>query len=354
MKFIFLFLRVEKIKKMKFRNASLLAILFLGFILLINKSKFFSSEEFYKTTTGLNVRAGAGTNYPIEFTLDKDDEIEIISNIGSWYKISRDNKIGFVNGKYLTKGSKLDLSNDLFSSQNLTGFFYFIALSLFAIIVPISIKFYKKRKDNALLETTTDLSRGTPSEKDLVLKLIKNGIPSEHIFHDILIQKEDKSFCQVDLVVITDVGILVIEVKDYSGWIFGKGNDFEWTKTLAGGKHKYVFQNPIIQNKNHIIHVKKQLDMYGDMPYYSLIVFYGNCVLKNINFIPKETYIVKSSRVLDVIQTISKENTPYDYHNFEDVINFLNSAKIKGGILDYQHQHVENINDMLGKNRIFD
>lgn len=340
---------------MKYKNASLLILLFLIFIVLVNKVRFFTSEEYYKTTTGLNVRTGAGTNYPITFILNKGDEIEIISNSGIWYKISSDNKIGFVNGKYLIKDSRISISNNLISSNELTNSLYVIPLIIVSIIiVPFCVRLYKKRKDNALLVTTTDLSRGTPSEKDLVLKLIKNGIPSEHIFHDILIQKEDKSFCQVDLVVMTDVGILVIEVKDYSGWIFGKGNDFEWTKTLAGGKHKYVFQNPVTQNKNHIVNIKKHLDEFGNIPYYSLIVFYGNCVLKNINFIPKETYIVKSSRVLDVIKTISQENTPYDYHSFEDVINFLNSAKIRGGILDYQHQHVENINDMLGKNRIFD
>lgn len=340
---------------MKYKNAPFIIILFLGFILFVNREKFLSSEEFYKTTTGLNVRMGAGTNYPIAFTLDKDDEIEIISNIGSWYKISNNNKIGYVNGKYLIKDNRLRFSTDLLSSSHITSFLYLIVFGLLVIIaIPFCIKFYNRRKDKKLLKTTTDLSRGTSSERDLVLKLIRNGIPPEHIFHDILIQKEDKSFCQVDLVVTTDVGILVIEVKDYSGWIFGKGNDLEWTKTLAGGKNKYVFQNPVTQNKNHIVNIKKHLDEFGNIPYYSLIVFYGDCVLKNINFIPKETYIVKSSRVLDVIQTISKENTPYNYHNFEDVINFLNTTKIKGGVLEYQNQHIENINDMLGKNRIFD
>ena len=81
--------------------------------------------------------------------------------------------------------------------------------------------------------------RGTGSERSLVLKLLKSGIPSETIFHDLIIKKGNNKFSQVDIVLATTQGIIIIEVKDYSGWIFGNGNQTNWTpvstlKSLPG------------------------------------------------------------------------------------------------------------------------
>lgn len=38
-------------------------------------------------------------------------------------------------------------------------------------------------------------------------------------------------------------GIIVIEVKDFSGWIFGNGNYFYWIKVLVYGEKKFRFYN---------------------------------------------------------------------------------------------------------------
>ena len=88
------------------------------------------------------------------------------------------------------------------------------------------------------------IKRGTWSERDLVLTLLKHGIPAEMIFYDLYLQKYDGNFSQIDLVVIADVGIIVFEVKDYSGWIYGTGYEQRWTKVLAYDKEKYRFYNP--------------------------------------------------------------------------------------------------------------
>lgn len=122
------------------------------------------------------------------------------------------------------------------------------------------------------------------------------------------LKKDNGDFSQIDLVVITDVGIIVFEVKDYSGWIFGSGNQSQWTKVLAYGKQKYRFYNPIMQNNRHMENLRKQLNQYENVPFYSVVVFYGNCVLKDVNFIPNGTFLVKSHRVLEVMRTIIKNN----------------------------------------------
>lgn len=109
-------------------------------------------------------------------------------------------------------------------------------LGLFVIVIFLFLR--RKHKDRTLLRTVTDLSRGTWSERDLVLKLLKHGIPPLILFHDLYVKKRSGRFAQIDLVLPTKVGIIVFEVKDYSGWIFGKGYQNYWTQVLAYGEEK--------------------------------------------------------------------------------------------------------------------
>ncbi|MDR1006402.1 MAG: NERD domain-containing protein [Bacteroidales bacterium] len=218
-----------------------------------------------------------------------------------------------------------------------------------------SLEVYRKllEADRKLLETVTNLDRGTNAERDMVLKFLKHGIASQTIFHDLYLKKYNGNFSQIDLVVATKVGIIVFEIKDYSGWIFGNGYHSQWTQILAYGKQKYRFYNPIMQNNKHITELKKQLKQ-TNVPFFSVIVFYGDCVLKDISFVPDRTYIVKQTRVFDVIDFIMKNNIPAHYTNKIEVINILKEAVKNGESKDIRIQHIENINDMLGKDRIFD
>jgi hypothetical protein len=58
-----------------------------------------------------------------------------------------------------------------------------------AIFLTGLIRLLIKIRDKKLLETVTKSYRGTKSERDLVLKLLKNGIPAQTIFHDLYVKK---------------------------------------------------------------------------------------------------------------------------------------------------------------------
>lgn len=226
------------------------------------------------------------------------------------------------------------------------------------IIVPLLIIgfifIFKNVRDYRLLKTVTSPNRGTRSERDLVLKLLKHGVPFGNIYHDLYLKKHSGEYSQIDLVVLTTFGIMVFEIKEYSGWIYGNGNHSQWSKVLAYGKNKYRFYNPIMQNSKHIQDLKNQLKKFGSIPFYSIIVFYGNCVLKDISFVPKGTYIVNPNRVIEVMRIIEKENEPVFYKNRSEVNGVLKNAVINGENGEIRKQHIEYINDMLGRHRIFD
>ena len=227
-----------------------------------------------------------------------------------------------------------------------------IFIGIVSLVVFILI--FREIRDKKLLETVTKRNRGTRTERDLVLKFLKYGIPAQTIFHDLYVKKHNENFSQIDLVVETKVGIIVLEVKDYSGWIFGAGHNSQWTQVLAYGKRKYRLYNPIMQNSKHISDLKKLLRQFDTVPFYSIVVFYGNCVLKDINSLPNGTFLVKSNRVLELIETLMKNNELARYTNKNEIVRILKEAVKNGEDKETQVQHIKNVREMLGKNGIFD
>ena len=213
-----------------------------------------------------------------------------------------------------------------------------IAIVVIVTIVAYLIIMLPRYINNKRIRSVTQLSRGTQAERIMVLTLLHLGVAPEVIFHDLYVKKFSGEYSQVDLVVITNVGVIVIEVKDYSGWIFGNGRDTRWTQVLAYGKQKYHFYNPVMQNNKHIVELKKKIKQ--NIPFYSVIVFYGDCELKNISLIPNGTYIAKSSRVADVLQSILTENKAVKYTNMHEVISALGEAVQNGSNREIRRQHI--------------
>lgn len=227
-----------------------------------------------------------------------------------------------------------------------------IGLCIFVLLIFYAI--FIKLRDRKLLYSVTKPNRGTSSERDLVLKLLKLEVPAQAIFHDLYVKKSDGKYSQIDLVVAAKTGIIVFEVKDYSGWIFGNAKNREWTQVLAYGEVKHRFYNPVMQNNSHIIALRKQLKQFNNIPFYSVIVFYGDCVLKEVSFVPDGTYLVYSESTNEVMDFLLHKNTLASYSDKFEVVRVLREAVQNGENRKIQNQHIENIQDMLGKQRIYD
>ena len=73
------------------------------------------------------------------------------------------------------------------------------------------------------------------SERRLVISMLRRGVHPKAIFHDLYLQKRNGEFSQIGIVVATPQGLLAIEVKDYSGWLFGNEKRRYWTQILNYG-----------------------------------------------------------------------------------------------------------------------
>ena len=211
------------------------------------------------------------------------------------------------------------------------------------IIVIIIFKWWKDKKDRELLQTVTTLDSGTRSERMIVLALLKHGISPLAIFHDVYIEKLNGHFSQVDVVVCTKVGVIVIEDKHFGGWIFGNGSSTNWTQVMAFGNEKYKFYNPIKQNEKHIAQLKKLLN--ENVLFFSVIVFSGNSELKDISGVPNDTYIIKSHQLLSLVQNILNTNEQIKYANNSLVATKLKQSVDNGRNLDIRTKHIQNIRE---------
>lgn len=195
----------------------------------------------------------------------------------------------------------------------------------------------------ALLRLVTDPDRGTSSERKLIIKLLKSGVPPITIFHDLYIEKSNGHYAQIDAVVVTSVGIIVFEVKDYKGWIFGKGYQKYWTQVLSYGRQKYRFYNPVMQNAGHIEALRKYLAGIADVPMYSAIIFFGRCSFRDISYIPDSVCIGYASDLNNMMYEITASGSQAYYKDKRGVINKLRSAVARGDDEEVVDRHIRNV-----------
>lgn len=205
-----------------------------------------------------------------------------------------------------------------------------------------------------LYEMITSPDRGTPSERHLVSNLLASGFKPTAIYHDLMIDTGNGKTAQIDIVVATDAGLIVIEVKDFIGWIFGKGNQDYWTQVSGYGKYRNRFYNPFKQNEGHIKALRRLSPQMAALPMYSLVVFAGDCELKDVNFIPHDCYLSTFYWSIKAVYDIIENHPSARYTDRWEVANLLKAAVERGGNTFLQEQHIYDIHDMLGTNRKYE
>lgn len=122
---------------------------------------------------------------------------------------------------------------------------------------------------------------------------------------NIFIPKTGHEVTEIDMVLVGPFGVLVIESKNFSGWIFGHEAQKYWTQTLPVGRgrsHKEHFYNPIFQNDSHIRHLR--LLVGQDVPLWSLIVFSDRCSFVNLNVNRPDVCVVRRRHVVSVVSKL--------------------------------------------------
>lgn len=131
---------------------------------------------------------------------------------------------------------------------------------------------------------------------------------------------------EIDMILITKKGVIVIESKNYSGWIFGNERNTNWTQTFPAGygrSHKFRFYNPIRQNNNHIKQLARLIQT--KVPYYfSIVVFSDECTLKDITINSQRVTVLYQSQLNDEVERMMREERDiFSQMKVEEIYNQL-------------------------------
>ena len=228
---------------------------------------------------------------------------------------------------------------------------------IFALVLALLLifKIWRRIHNNKIIAESTDLHRGTAAERNIILILRKFGILPQDIYHDLYFRRRNGAYVQVDMVVPTEAGIIVFELKDYSGWLFGDGEHKKWTQILNYGKVKNYFYNPIMQNEGHIFHMRELCPQLQNVPIYSVIVFSGNCELRKIKNIPRGTHLIYDYQLKSVLKDIFRHPT-VSYPKAE-IVRFLEQGKANGADSRIVAEHINYVRsrhgDDYGSSRAF-
>ena len=105
------------------------------------------------------------------------------------------------------------------------------------------------------------------------IKSVSKGI----VFKDIYVDGSH-GVQQIDIIAVTEKGVLVVEKKTYIGLIVGKAYDKQWTVVVGWGKKKFSMKNPHHQNYGHIMALHEKFPALKDK-FIDLVIFGNNAKL---------------------------------------------------------------------------
>ena len=223
-------------------------------------------------------------------------------------------------------------------------------LGLFGVIY--LIKYVEaKRFDSSIYksETNVALSRikkdvGLYGEYLTSLELEK--VPDySKILINAYIPKGKNQTTECDLIFIHETGIYVLESKNYSGWIFGKDEDFKWTQTFPNGK-KQPFYNPLKQNETHVKALHELLNEYPRKVFKSVIVFSNRCKLKKLSVVNEDIVICRREELVSRLKQYIK-NQPKIFNQNEMDSIYLKVKPYCNVIDEIKEQHIQNIKNQI-------
>ena len=150
-----------------------------------------------------------------------------------------------------------------------------------------------------LVKAFSSKSIGNLGERRVAKMLSK--LPADYKVYNNVIIPSYSGTSQIDHLVISKYGIFVIETKNYSGVIYGNENSEYWKQCFYRTKFEMV--NPVRQNHNHVMALKKVFSGLPEIPIHSIIAFVGSA---DLNIDVYSAHIVFGSELLDKIMLLSK------------------------------------------------
>lgn len=182
---------------------------------------------------------------------------------------------------------------------------------------------------------TSTVFKGWYGEYIFYLKIKRITKVDGKIIRNIIVpKKNDNSITsQIDTLIISRRGIFVVEVKNFSGKIYGNDKSKEWTQCFNYGKQKYKFYSPVKQNLTHLKRIKEHLN--DELDLHSIVVFINSDISSvESNY----TYDIKS-----FMDFYNNKKILYSNEQIEYIYNYF--IGFKRNKIKTTRQHIENIKE---------
>lgn len=194
-------------------------------------------------------------------------------------------------------------------------------------------------------------NKGKISEHRIANRLKKDSLHRRtgKVIGNLYVPKTNGGTAEIDMVYITKKGIIVVENKNYAGYIFGRQGDKQWTVTLYAGKsfyrnnvEKHSFYNPIWQNNSHIKCLQEYLQAH--IKCFSIIAFSDRGSLKKILVDASDIFVCNHSSLSNILNTIFSSNP--DIFSEEDINEiYVKLLPLSTTNENIKQKHVSNVID---------
>ena len=135
--------------------------------------------------------------------------------------------------------------------------------------------------------------RGEEAATRAIESVLREG---DRLFTNVSIEYNGKP-AELDNVIVNKYGVFIIEVKNYTGYIVGNEDDYEWQKykmTDAGNTYEKNVKNPIKQVKRQVFILAHYLEYFGPRVWVK-----GYAILLHGNSPVESEYLLNSAADID-------------------------------------------------------
>ncbi|XMB72824.1 nuclease-related domain-containing protein [Mycoplasmatota bacterium WC30] len=161
---------------------------------------------------------------------------------------------------------------------------------------------YKEKSGNSFFKTY--FNKGNYGEFLLYRKII-HIFGQESVLANLYLDNKNTETTEIDILAVSNKGIYVFEMKNYSGYIYGSGKDQNWTQVLNRWT-KNKFYNPLKQNYAHTKAVETYLQL-NTQKIVPIVVFSNRSRLSKIN-ISENQNVFQFREALKFIRKYEKKN----------------------------------------------
>lgn len=182
----------------------------------------------------------------------------------------------------------------------LSIYFLWKIISLTYDLITVYTSGYRQKSGNSFLKTYFD--KGNYGEFRLY-RLLVGQLGKDAVFTNLYLDNIRTDQTELDVVAVTKSIILLFEMKNYGGSIYGSEADKDWTQVFSRFR-KYKFYNPLKQNYAHTKALENYLNVESNviMP---VVVFSNRSKLSKINVGNNHT-VIQLNQVKKLLKHIRK------------------------------------------------